>query len=307
VPLALAAALLVASLAVSGCGPGSVVGDGRVDVVATTTQVADIAQAVAGRSADVHVLLRPGSDPHTYEPRPADLEAIARADIVLSSGLGLDDWAREIVDAAGGDPEVVDVGARVPVRHRTTGGDLDPHWWHDPRNVAAASRAVERALTAAGAPPAAVGAAGLRFRSSLVSLDGRLERCFERIPVAERRLVTDHDALGYFAARYGLRVVGAVFPSQSTQAQASAGDVAALERLIGSEQVRAVFPDAGLNARLAERIAKDTGVRIGGRLYGDSLGPPGSGAATLEGMLSENARTIVRGITSGSGRCQVPR
>jgi zinc/manganese transport system substrate-binding protein len=301
-PLVPPALLLVAVVAVAGCGSDGASG-GRVEVVATTPQLADIASEVAGSAAHVSSLLRPGSDPHSYEPRPADVEAATRADVVLASGLGLDHWAREIVDSAGGDAKVIDVGARVPIRRRTDDREADPHWWHDPRNVIAAAAAIERELARAGAPAGALARSGHAYRSRLETLDRRIRRCFERIPPAERKLVTDHDALAYFAGRYGLRVVGAVFPAQSTQAQASAGEVAALERLIRAEHVRAVFPDAGLNARIAERVARDTGASVGGRLYGDSLGPPQSDAGTVAGMLATNARAIALGISGGRDRC----
>ena len=144
------------------------------------------------------------------------------------------------------------------------------------------------------------------YRARLRALDSAIARCVARVPQRERKLVTDHDALGYFAARYGLDVVGAVFPAQSTQAQASAGDVAALERLIREQHVRAVFPDAALNGRLSERIASDTGASAAGRLFGDSLGSPGSRAGTLAGMLAANARTIVSGISGGKVTCALP-
>ena len=233
--------IAMAALALAGCGSDDAAADGRVRVVATTTQLADIARAVAGPEADVHALLRPGTDPHTYEPRPRDLTAIARADVVLTSGAGLDEWARELIGAAGGDAHVVDVGERIPVL-RTAGGERDPHWWHDPRNVIAASRSIERALRAAGAGEG-VAFSAREYRRRLTALDRRIAACLARLPPAARRIVTDHDALGYFAGRYGLRIVGAVFPAQSAQAQASAGDVAELERLIRAQHVRAVFPD----------------------------------------------------------------
>src|SRR5262249_51542018 len=150
------------------------------------------------------------------------LEAVARADVVLTSGLGLDDWAREIIDAAGGHAKVVDVGSQVPVQRRTAAGDADPHWWHDPRNAIAAPPIVERGLSRAGDPRAALAPRATDYRTRLRALDAAITRCFAAVPAGERKLVTDHDALGYFASRYGLDVIGAVFPAQSTQAQASA-------------------------------------------------------------------------------------
>ena len=147
---------LLAACALAGCATGAA-SDGRVKVVATTTQLADIAREVAGRSADVRGLLRPGAT-RTLRAAARRSRGRARADVVLTSGLGLDDWAHELIDAAGGDARVIDVGAPVPIRRRTDNGDFDPHWWHDPRNAIAASRTAERAIERAGAPRAALDA-----------------------------------------------------------------------------------------------------------------------------------------------------
>ena len=120
---------------------------------------------------------------------------------------------------------------------------------------------------------------------------------------AERRLVTDHDAFGYFAARYGIEVVGAVIPSQVTQAQPSAGDTARLIALVRREHVLAIFPESSLNRRLAEQIAREAGARADLVLYGDTLGPAGSAGATYLGMERANADAMVRGFTGGREGC----
>jgi ABC-type Zn uptake system ZnuABC Zn-binding protein ZnuA len=129
--------------------------------------------------------------------------------------------------------------------------------------------------------------------------------CFAHVPAPARKLVTNHDAFDYFAKRYGLHVVGAVIPSQTTQAQPSAGEVARLIELVRREHVRAVFPESSINPRLADTIARDTGASSSSTLYGDTLGPKGSRAGTYIGMERSNADAMVRGFTGGAVGCTV--
>jgi ABC-type Zn uptake system ZnuABC Zn-binding protein ZnuA len=292
VPAAAGAVVLL-----TGCGGGG--GGGKPGVVATTTQIGDWAREVGGNAVAVHQLLQPNTDPHEYEPRPKDVLATARAAVVLENGDGLDGWMDKVVSRAGGDPEVVDLGKHVPVRRNG-----DPHWWHDPRNVEAAVRAIAAALVRvepARRPVFERNAA--RYLERLHTLDARIAACMARVPARERTLVTSHDAFAYFAARYGIRIVGAVIPSQTSLAQPSAGDVARLIELVRSEHVRALFPETSINSALADTIAHATGATVKYRLYGDSLGPAGSSGATYLSMELTNADQIVRGFTGGREGC----
>jgi ABC-type Zn uptake system ZnuABC Zn-binding protein ZnuA/ABC-type Mn2+/Zn2+ transport system permease subunit len=301
---------LLALLAVgllAGCGASS--GSG-LRVVATTTQIADWTRAVGGADVAVHQILRPNTDPHEYEPRPQDVEATAGAKVVFENGDELDHWMAKVVGQAGGKPRVVVLGDHVPIRRpgEASGPEasrFDPHWWHDPRNAEAAVRAIRDALAAADpAHRAAYARRVAAYLRRLRTLDTRLAACFARLPRTERKLVTDHDAFGYFAHRYGLDVVGAVIPSQTTQAQPSAGATARLIRLIRREHVRAVFPESSLNRRLADTIARETGATSHDTLYGDTLGPDGSAGATYLGMEQANADAIVSGLSGGRLRCR---
>jgi zinc/manganese transport system substrate-binding protein len=215
----------------------------------------------------------------------------------------------KVISQAGGHRTVVVLGDRVPV-HRpgeTSGPEksrFDPHWWHDPRNAEAAVGAIRAAV--AHADPKHRGSYernARRYLARLRALDRTIAACFARVPASQRKLVTDHDAFGYFARRYGIRVVGAVIPSQSTQAQPSAGATAKLISLIRREHVRAVFPESSLNPRLAQTIARETGARAGYTLYGDTLGPKGSPGATYLGMERANANAMMRGFTGGKRAC----
>ena len=300
---------LLAALLLAGCGSGSGAA-GKLDVVATTTQIGDWTRAVGGGDVAVHQILQPNTDPHEYEPRPNDVEATAGAKIVFENGDELDHWMAKVVQQAGGKPRVVVLGERVPVRRpgEASGPEasrFDPHWWHDPRNAEAAVGAIRDTLAAADpAHRAAYARRAAAYLRRLRALDTHLAACFARLPRAQRKLVTDHDAFGYFAHRYGLDVVGAVIPSQTTQAQPSAGATARLVGLIRREHVRAVFPESSINRRLAETIARETGATSRFTLYGDTLGPAGSAGATYLGMEQANADAIVRGLSGGRLECR---
>ena len=297
-PLVRAVAAATLLLALAGCG-SSGDGPGRLSVIATTTQIGDWAREVGGRYVTVHQILQPNTDPHEYEPRPADVIAARGAAFVFTSGLGLDDWNVKIMAAAGGGPPSASLGAFVPVQRHG-----DPHWWHDPRNAAAAVRVIRDALEHVDpANKQVFGRNAAQYLARLRALDHRIAACIARVPPAERKLVTNHDAFNYFAARYGIRVVGAVIPSLTTQAEASAGATEKLIALIRREHVRAVFPESSLNPKLAQTIARATGVRSDYTLYGDTLGPKGSPGATYISMERANADAMVRGFTGGKHGC----
>jgi ABC-type Zn uptake system ZnuABC Zn-binding protein ZnuA/ABC-type Mn2+/Zn2+ transport system permease subunit len=302
-------ALLGLVLFGAGCGTGASSGD-RLQVVATTTQVGDFVRAVGGDAVEVDQVLQPNTDPHEYEPRPSDVTGAAGAKLVFASGDGLDDWIAEIVSDSGSEAEVVDLGAVVPQRlpGESSGAEAsryDPHWWHDPRNAEAAVTAIERHLAAADPSHRRLFARNAdAYLGELRRLDAGIARCMAAVPPARRKLVTDHDAFGYFAHRYGIEVVGAVIPSQTTQAQPSAKDLSALAALIEREHVAAIFPESSLSAKVAEAIAAQTGASADYSLYGDTLGPQGSDGATYLTMEAANADAMVRGFTGGRRGCR---
>jgi ABC-type Zn uptake system ZnuABC Zn-binding protein ZnuA len=274
-------------------------------VVATTTQLADVAREIGGDAVAVHEILRPNTDPHEYEPRPADVAATAHARVVIASGDGLDHWIGQLVGEAGGRrPPVVTIApAHTPFRRAG-----DPHWWHDPRNMAAAVPVIRAALQRVA--PGSAGAIGRRaaaYVRELRALDAGIAACVRAVPPGERTLVTSHDAFGYFARRYGIRVVGAVIPAQTSEAQPSAGQVSRLARLVRADHVRAIFPESSLNPKLAQALADATGARASLTLYGDTLGPEGSAGDTYLKMELANARAMVEGFTGGARTCRISR
>ena len=303
---ALVTALAAAALGACGSsGEGEGGAQGAPTVVATTTQVADIARAIVGRRADVRQVLSAGSDPHAYEPRPSDVRAMTDADVVLSSGGDLDDWLDGVLRNAGSDARRVELLAAM--RARRGKGGLDPHWWQDPRNaIIAADRIRDTLVDADPGGRATYDANAAAYIERLRRLDRAIAACMRAIPARRRRLVTDHDTFGYYADRYGIEVIGTVIPALSTQAQASAGEVARLSRTIREAGVTTIFPQSSVNAKLARAIARDAGARVGPPLYADSLGPPGSPGATYLGSLRANTRALAAGFTGEPARCALP-
>ena len=289
--LPLLAALFAATF--SACGGGA--SGGAPTVVATTTQGADLAQQIAGSRAEVSSLLKPNSDPHTYEPRAGDVKALARADLVVRSGGEIDDWLEEAQAGAGSDAPVVTLGEHT---------SREPHWWQDPR---AALRAVpllrDGLIRVDPGGKAQYTASAERYLGELRRLDRTIARCIATIPAATRKLVTTHDALGAYARRYDLDVIATVIPSRSTRGQASAGETAALVRTIRREHVPAVFAESSVRADVEQAIADEAGAKVSPPLYADSLGPEGSNGATYLSSMEANTRTIVGALGGDAGRC----
>jgi zinc/manganese transport system substrate-binding protein len=288
----------------AGCGDGDsgASGDG-LTVVATTTEVADFVRNVGGTRVDVHGILGTEADPHEYEPRPSDVGAIGDAPVVFKSGGDIDGWLDELIETAGGDPRVLSLIDSVQT---ITGesDDVDPHWWEDPRNAIRAVGAIRDALIEAdrsGRETYTRNAAA--YVRKLEALDRRIANCMGRVPAGKRKLVTTHDALGYFAARYDVEVVGALIPSLSTQAQPSARDIDELVDQIRAEGVEAIFPETALNERLETAVSREAGVEVGGQLWADALGPEGSGAETYLDAMRVNADTMARGMSGGAVSC----
>jgi ABC-type Zn uptake system ZnuABC Zn-binding protein ZnuA len=305
-PLLGATALAVVALA--GCGSASNGGD-KPKVVASTTILGDMTRQIAGPDFDVQQVLQPNSDPHTYEPRPADVKAIASANLVLASGLGLDRFMNTSVKSSGTSAKLDEVGDVV--KHPLTGFDegptgQDPHWWQNPRNAEFVADEIAKQLKAiAPQHTAEIDRRVARYKKQIARVDGEIASCIEKVPLNERKFVTSHDAFGYYARRYGIKVVGAVIPATTTQAQPNAGDLARLSRTIRAQHVKAIFPEQALNKKLTDAIARQTGARSDLVLYGDALGPVGSAGDTYLKLLATNTERIAIGFSGGSRHCSI--
>lgn len=292
---------LASSVAIGACGEDEQGGGTGVTVVATTTQVADIATNVAGDRAEVVGLLAPNSDPHDYEPQPSDAAALTDASVVLKSGGDVDEWADDLVESSGTDAPVVDLLDEVE-----PGGSGDPHWWQDPRNAVFASEAISDAFAQADPDGAKeYKRNGAIFNGEIEALDRSIAACMDAIPAEQRKLVTNHDALGFFAERYDIEILGSTIPALTTQAQPSVGETADLVELIRSENVNTIFPEAGVSADLERTIADDAGATVGGELYADTLGEDGSPGGTYLGALRSNAAAMATGFTGDSTACEL--
>jgi zinc/manganese transport system substrate-binding protein/manganese/iron transport system substrate-binding protein len=287
--------------ALSACGSATTTpGSGDLRVVATTTQLADFARNVGGDRVTVSQLLQPNVDPHEYEPTPGDVSAVSKAVVVIQQGVGLDDWLEPVLSNAGGKSTRIVASEGVPLLR----GDKDepagdPHIWLDPTNAILMVRNVATGLATADPSGAATYQANAdRYIAALQALDSELAARIATVPAASRKIVTDHDAFGYFAKHYGIQVIGTVIPSLSTAAEPDAKDLARLVATIRREHVHTVFPESSVNPRLQRAIAEESGATLGKPLYGDTLGPAGTPGATYLGMMRSNMDAIIAGIRS---------
>ena len=300
-PLVLAAVLAACGSTVARAGSASSGGTGttapgpgasKLAVVATTTQVSDFVRLVGGDTVQVYAILKPNVDAHDVETSPADLEAIRGASLVVENGAGLEPWLSKAMSAAGTKATLVDSSAGVALH-----GD-DPHIWHDPRNAKQMVTNIEHALEAADPASATVFATNAAaYRGELDTLDRDIET--ELSTLTNRKLVSNHDAFGYYVARYGLTFVGSVIPSFDSQAELSATELQRLVERISAEGVKAVFSETSLPSKTAETIAEEAGVKVvegADALYGDSLGPAGSSGDTYLKMMRHNTDTIVENL-----------
>jgi zinc/manganese transport system substrate-binding protein len=261
---ALATALVLASCATTRTA------DGRPTVVVTTSVLGAVVRDVVGPAAAVHVLMANGTDPHEWSPSAQDVEAVARASLVVENGLGLEATLQPAVDRARGSGVSVFVaGDHVPVRRIAAGdpaddedhpaGAADPHLWLDASRMATVARALAPALAAVGID---VGGRGDAVALELDALDRRVAGLVAAIPAERRRVVTGHESLGYFADRYGLVLVGTLVPSLTSEAEPSAKDLAALVTRVRAEHVPAVFSEVGTPRSTVEALGRDAGVRV---------------------------------------------
>lgn len=277
---------------------------GRLAVVATTPEVADFTRNVGGDAVAVTQIIKPNVDPHDYEPTPADIQAIGAAKLVIKNGVGLEKWLDPTISSAGFTGAVVDTSDGVTLRKGDPEdedmAEGDPHIWHNPRNAKIMSENIEKALVAADPGHADTYRNNFQaYAAKLDKLDADNERKFAALPADQRKLVTNHDAFGYYIDRYQLQFVGSVIPSLDTSAELSAKQIDDLVAKIKATGVKAVFSESSLPPKAAEAIARQAGVKvIGGEdaLFGDSLGAQGTPQGTYLGAEEHNTDTIVRAL-----------
>lgn len=288
---------------------------GSINVIATTSIIADLVKNVGGERVNVRTLLTPGTDPHTYTPTPSDVQAIAESQIIFENGLGLEAWLSETTENAGGERPTIAVSdgitpiegdeaahaAEAPAagseEHGHAEHGADPHMWFDVQHAIRYVENIRDGLKQVDAANAAsYDANAAAYIEQLKQLDAEIVKLVESVPAERRKLITNHDTFGYFARRYGFEVVGNVFEGVSTEQEPSAQQIAQLVKLIQEQQVPAVFTENTVNPRLAEQVADEAGVNVVTTLYTDALGAPGSTGATYIDMLRYDAQQIVAAL-----------
>ena len=290
--------------ALTACATPTAAGPDKLRVVATTTIVGDVVRNIGGDAIQLEVLLPPGSDPHSFDPTPQDVAKIAKASLIFANGAGLEAFLEPLLKNAGSQAQVVYVSdgvqlirfqSNLPGEESGPGGG-DPHTWFDPQNVKVWVQNIEKALSAQDPKDAQTYAANARrYIQQLDALDSWIQTQVDQIPSDQRKLVTDHEAFTYFAARYGFQQVGAIVPGYSTLAQPSAQELAALEDAIRKLGVKAVFVGETVSPNLAKQVAQDSGVKLV-YLYTGALSDSKGPASTYLDFMHYDVNQIVNGL-----------
>ena len=265
----------------------------RLRVVASFSVLADMVREVGGDAVDVTALVGPDADAHVFEPSPADVQRLKQADLVVVNGLGFEGWIDRLVRASGYRGAVV-VATRG-IQPRLIDGVADPHAW---QSLVLAQRYVDNLRAAlAQARPAQAPLFNERaadYGKRIATLHQSVLTRLAAVPAAERRVVTTHDAFGYFADQYGVAFKAP--QGWSTASEASAADVARIVRQLKAQRVRALFVENISDPRLLERIAREAGARVGGTLYSDALSPPGTAGDTYLRMFEHNVAALLAAL-----------
>lgn len=268
----------------------------KLKVVATFSILGDITRRVAGDKADVATLVAPESDAHVFEPTPADARVISEAGVVITNGLGFEPWAARLIKSTQTNARIVTASDGVTLRDLD--GEHDPHAWQDVRNAIIYVRNIERVLAAADKANAATYAANVAaYTKELEALDADLRTAFSNLPAANRRVITTHDAFGYFGAAYHVEFIAPL--GISTEEEPSAKGLARLITQIRRERITAVFLENISDPRLITQVARETATKIGGKLYSDSLSTKVGPAPTYVAMMRHNAKLLTAAMAGG--------
>jgi zinc/manganese transport system substrate-binding protein len=280
-----------AALAVTLAGPA--LAQSKINVATSFTILADLARNVGGDRVEVTSLVGPNSDVHSYVPSPADAKRLAGAKVVVLNGLGLEGSTERFMSASAKGATVVVASASVaPLR---LGSGADPHAWQSVANAKVYVANIRDALIAADpADKSTFEANAAAYLHRLDALDADVKAALAAIPPDRRKLITTHDAFGYFGAAYGVEFIAP--HGVSTEAEASARDVARIIAQIRREKIPAVFLENVTDPRLLERIARESGARIGGTLYSDALTGPDGPAPSYIDLMRHNVRQLTTGL-----------
>ncbi|AHJ66419.1 metal ABC transporter substrate-binding protein [Granulibacter bethesdensis] len=270
---------------------------GRLHVVASFSILADMAKQIGGNDVEVTSLVPPGGDPHTYEPTPDDARRLHEADLVLINGLGLEGWMERLVAASGPRGQIVTASAGlIPLTMQENGHSVvDPHAWNSAANGILYARNIETALIKIDPGKAEdFHQRAAALIAVLTRLDEEARHDFKSVPPGQRKVLTTHDALGYFGHAYGLTFLSPL--GLTTDNEPSAKTVAAMIQQIRLEHVTQYFLENSVDSRLAKQIAAATGAKQGGTLFVESLSPPGGPAATYPDMFRHNMTVLLAAV-----------
>ncbi|MBW4528356.1 MAG: zinc ABC transporter substrate-binding protein [Phormidium tanganyikae FI6-MK23] len=268
-------------------------------VVSTSTILTDLATTIAGGAVQVIGILKPGADPHTYEPVPADTAAMEKADLILYNGYNLEPGLIRLMKAAGSNVRQIAIGEVIPPLQLEKEGQKvpDPHVWGDVQNVAKMAAAVRDGLIQlVPNDQEKMTQNADRLIAEMNRLDAWIKQQMQTIPAQNRRLVTTHDAFQYYGKAYGLTIAGTLI-GISTEEQPSAQTVQRLVQSIKSARVPAIFAETTINPALIQTVAQESGVKLAPQqLYSDSIGAPGSAGETYIKMMAANTTAIVEAL-----------
>ena len=270
----------------------------KLKVLASFSILGDFVDNVGGDRVEVATLVGPNGNAHVYAPSPADAKKVADAKLVFVNGLGFEGWLERLVKAAGGKARIVVATKGIAPRERAGDhGHADPHAWQSVANAKIYVGNIRDALIAADpAGKAAYEANAAAYLAKLDALEREMRDVIARIPADRRKVITSHDAFGYFEAAYGIAFIAP--QGVSTEAEASAKDVAAIIAQIKKQKVPAVFLENVTDPRLVEQIARETGAKVGGVLYSDALTGARGDAATYIELIRHNVRQLAAALAS---------
>ena len=265
----------------------------RLNMVASFSILGDVAREIGGERVQVKTLVGPNGDAHVYTPSPADAKTIADAKLVIVNGLGFEGWLPRLVKSSGGKATIIT--ASDGIKLLTNGREADPHAWQSVASVKIYVGNVRDALATAdpdGADTYRINTDA--YLKKLDALDAKIRAAVATIPPERRKVISSHDAFGYFTDAYGVDFIAPL--GTSTNSEASARDIAAIIRQIKTAKIPAVFLENVSDPRLIERISAETGAAIGGTLYSDTLTPENGDAPTYIAMMEHNIRTLTRAL-----------
>jgi ABC-type Zn uptake system ZnuABC Zn-binding protein ZnuA len=270
--------------------------NGKIVAVSSITIISDVVRNIGGDKVETRSICGVGIDPHTYKAKPNDPRVVSESDIVFINGFALEHWIEEMVRNAGGNKKVVTVTAGItPMTDEKGYGDPDPHAWFNVLYVKTYAVNIEKALSELDKPNEAYYKQNLEsYLKKLDSLDGWIKSEIQKIPPKKRLLITSHDAFRYFGLAYGLEVKG--LQGISTEAKAQTEDIKKLVDMIKERGLNAVFIETSVNPKLLEEISKETGAKIGGTLYSDSVGDEGTFEGTYIGAVTHNVNAVVNAL-----------